>query len=60
MSIANKNVTIQNKPGPEGVRGRNSDNTLMREKLNWAPSAPLNEGLKKTYEWINSMVNPST
>lgn len=56
MSIANKNVTIQNKPGPEGVRGRNSDNTLMREKLNWAPSAPLNEGLKKTYEWINGRI----
>ena len=60
MSIANKNLTIYNKPGPEGVRGRNSDNTLMREKLNWAPSAPLNEGLKKTYEWINNMVNSST
>lgn len=60
MSIANKNVTIHNKPGPEGVRGRNSDNTLMREKLNWSPSAPLNEGLKNTYEWINSMVNSST
>lgn len=60
MAIAGKNVTIQNKPGPEGVRGRNSDNTLMREKLNWAPSALLNEGLKKTYEWINSMTNSST
>lgn len=37
---------------PKGVRGRNSDNTLIRRYLNWEPSIPLEEGLKKTYDWI--------
>jgi nucleoside-diphosphate-sugar epimerase len=37
---------------PEGVRGRNSDNTLVREKLGWAPTITLEEGLEKTYRWI--------
>lgn len=37
---------------PQGVRGRNSDNTVIQEKLNWQPSIPLKEGLEKTYVWI--------
>ena len=37
---------------PKGVRGRNSDNTLIMEYLGWAPSYPLSEGMKKTYDWI--------
>jgi nucleoside-diphosphate-sugar epimerase len=37
---------------PKGVNGRNSDNTLIQEKLNWAPSIRLREGLAKTYAWI--------
>lgn len=37
---------------PQGVRGRNSDNTLIREVLGWAPSIPLEVGLERTYEWI--------
>jgi nucleoside-diphosphate-sugar epimerase len=37
---------------PQGVRGRNSDNTVIREKLGWEPSIPLREGLEKTYRWI--------
>lgn len=37
---------------PQGVRGRNSDNTLIKEKLGWAPSAKLADGMKTTYEWI--------
>lgn len=37
---------------PKGVRGRNSDNTLIRQKLDWAPSIPLAEGLQQTYRWI--------
>jgi GDP-D-mannose 3', 5'-epimerase len=37
---------------PQGVRGRNSDNTLIREKLGWEPSIPLREGLERTYRWI--------
>jgi GDP-D-mannose 3', 5'-epimerase len=39
---------------PKGVNGRNSDNTLIQEKLNWAPSIRLREGLEKTYAWIES------
>ncbi len=56
MSVANKQVTIKHIPGPLGVRGRNSDNTLIKEKLGWAPSQPLKEGITKTYEWISKQV----
>ena len=38
---------------PMGVRGRNSDNKLFKEKMGWEPTQPLYEGMKKTYEWIN-------
>jgi GDP-D-mannose 3', 5'-epimerase len=54
--VADKVIRIKNIPGPTGVRGRNSDNKLIREKLNWAPSQPLVDGISKTYEWINSQV----
>jgi GDP-D-mannose 3',5'-epimerase len=37
---------------PKGVRGRNSDNTLIKQYLNWEPSIPLKKGMKKTYDWI--------
>ena len=57
MQVANKNLSINNKPGPQGVRGRNSDNTLIFEKLNWKPSQALSDGLAKTYNWIISRVN---
>ncbi len=50
--IAGKTITIDHIPGPLGVQGRNSDNRLIREKLNWAPARPLREGLEKTYRWI--------
>lgn len=53
MQLTDKKLSIKNISGPQGVRGRNSDNKLMREKLNWEPTQPLSEGLKKTYEWIN-------
>jgi GDP-D-mannose 3',5'-epimerase len=52
MEIADKPLSINNIPGPLGVRGRNSDNKLIREKLNWEPSQPLRIGLRKTYSWI--------
>jgi GDP-D-mannose 3', 5'-epimerase len=45
---------IRNIDGPLGVRGRNSDNRLIREKLDWAPSAPLCTGLETTYAWIEA------
>jgi nucleoside-diphosphate-sugar epimerase len=54
--IDNKEIKIKHVPGPTGVRGRNSDNNLIREKLNWSPSQPLAKGLAKTYEWINSQI----
>lgn len=57
MDIAEKNITIKNIDGPLGVRGRNSDNRLISEKLNWQPTLPLKEGMKKTYQWILEQVN---
>ena len=48
----NKTININHIDGPLGVRGRNSDNTLIREKLNWDYDMPLSEGIKKTYSWI--------
>ncbi|MCX5694892.1 MAG: NAD-dependent dehydratase, partial [Candidatus Omnitrophica bacterium] len=42
--------------GPTGVRGRNSDNKLIREKLGWEPSRKLEDGIKITYAWIAEQV----
>src|SRR4029077_21203288 len=56
MEIAGKKLSIRHIPGPLGVRGRNSDNRLIRERLGWAPSRPLREGLAKTYSWIAEQV----
>jgi GDP-D-mannose 3',5'-epimerase len=56
MGIAGKKLTIKHISGPLGVRGRNSDNRLIKDKLHWKPSQPLVEGLKKTYYWIAEMV----
>jgi GDP-D-mannose 3', 5'-epimerase len=52
IKISGKNISINNIAGPTGVRGRNSDNKLIREKLNWAPSKPLVDGITLTYKWI--------
>lgn len=57
MKVAGKKVTMRHIPGPLGVRGRNSDNRLIKEKLGWAPGQPLEVGLAKTYQWINDQVN---
>jgi nucleoside-diphosphate-sugar epimerase len=57
IDISGKNITIKNVPGPTGVRGRNSDNKLIQEKLDWVPNYPLIVGLEKTYNWINKQVN---
>jgi nucleoside-diphosphate-sugar epimerase len=56
MEIAGKKLTIKHIPGPQGVRGRNSDNRLIYEKLNWKPTEPLYKGLEKTYRWVESKV----
>src|ERR1051325_10329723 len=60
MKIAGKKLTLNHIPGPLGVRGRNSDNRLIKEKLGWAPSQPLEVGLAKTYKWINEQVKASS
>jgi len=56
MEIAGKKLNIKHTPGPTGVRGRNSDNHLIKEKLGWAPSLPLRVGMEKTYKWIAEQV----
>jgi len=56
IEIAGKRLTIEHVKGPLGVRGRNSDNALIKEKLGWAPAAPLQRGLAKTYPWIAEQV----
>ena len=55
--VAGKKVTIKHIAGPTGVRGRNSDNHLIQEKLGWAPHLPLKAGIEKTFTWINEQAN---
>ena len=57
MSLAGKDLPIKNIPGPEGVRGRNSDNTMIKAKLGWAPSISIKDGLGKTLRWIKSQID---
>lgn len=52
IDISGKDLTIENISGPLGVRGRNSDNRLIRAELGWAPEQPLRIGMEKTYAWI--------
>jgi GDP-D-mannose 3',5'-epimerase len=54
--IAGKKLDKLHIEGPTGVRGRNSDNRLIKERLNWQPSQPLRQGLEKTYSWIETKV----
>jgi nucleoside-diphosphate-sugar epimerase len=54
--IARYDVRLKHVPGPQGVRGRNSDNSLLRQVLNWEPQVSLEEGLAKTYTWIEAQV----
>jgi GDP-D-mannose 3',5'-epimerase len=56
MSFAGKDLPIKNIPGPMGVRGRNSDNTMIKDRLGWAPSISIRSGLKVTYDWIDAQV----
>jgi nucleoside-diphosphate-sugar epimerase len=70
IAISDKNLTIKNIEGDEfinkygfkcplGVKGRNSDNRLYKEKIGWEVNQPLSIGLKKTYEWIKMQVDKS-
>jgi GDP-D-mannose 3',5'-epimerase len=52
IDIAGKKLSIRHVSGPTGVRGRNSDNRLIREALGWEPKEPLRAGMEKTYAWI--------
>lgn len=56
MEIAGKKLSLKHVAGPLGVRGRNSDNKLIKEKLGWAPSQPLKKGLEITYSWIKGQI----
>ncbi len=57
MEIAGKKLSIKHVPGPLGVRGRNSDNKLIRKQLGWEPNYPLRKGLEKTYGWIKKQIS---
>lgn len=56
IDLSGKNLSIKNIKGPTGVKGRNSDNKLIREKLGWAPSRPLRVGVEQTYNWISEQI----
>ena len=56
IAISGKRLRLRHVDGPLGVRGRNSDNRLIWEKLCWRPSQPLRTGLEKTYDWIERQV----
>lgn len=56
MQIAGKSLNIKHIDGPLGVRGRNSDNKLIKEKLNWAPSQKLKIGITETYHWVKKQI----
>lgn len=56
MEIAEKRLRIRHVDGPMGVRGRTSDNRLIRRELGWEPNRPLREGLEVTYAWIADQV----
>ena len=56
MEIAGKKLSIKHISGPTGVRGRNSDNALIRAELCWEPTLRLQQGLGRTYAWIDAQV----
>jgi nucleoside-diphosphate-sugar epimerase len=55
-SFENKQLEKIHIDGPLGVRGRNSNNDLIKEKLNWSPDYPLLKGLRETYFWIKEQL----
>jgi GDP-D-mannose 3',5'-epimerase len=60
MEVAGKDLDIVHIDGPQGVRGRNSDNTLMEEMLRWTPNGSLRDGVEKTYRWIEEQVQKAS
>jgi len=57
LSFEGKKTPIKHIAGPQGVRGRNSDNTMIKERLHWEPPTRLAEGLKATYFWIKEQID---
>lgn len=57
IDISGKSLEIRHIPGPMGVRGRNSDNLLIAQKIGWSPSSRLRDGIQKTYCWISKTLN---
>jgi len=55
-SFEGRKINIKHIPGPEGVRGRNSNNDLIKKVLGWAPTITLADGLKRTYHWIKNEI----
>ena len=51
-----QDIRLRHIPGPQGVRGRNSDNTLVRSVLGWEPRVSLEEGHERTYRWVDELV----
>jgi len=56
IAISGKKISSKHIAGPQGVRGRRSDNRLIRQKLNWSPQQPLLKGLIATYQWIEEQI----
>lgn len=56
--VAEKDIKLKHIDGPQGVRGRNSDNTRMRSVLGWEPKVSLQDGIAKTYAWIEQRIDP--
>lgn len=59
MKISGKKLQFKHIAGPQGVRGRNSHNALIKEQLGWEPNYPLSSGLEVTYHWIEKQINAS-
>ena len=55
--VAGKKIDIEHEPGPQGVRGRKSDNTLIAALIGWRPSKSLAEGIAITYPWIEQQLH---
>jgi len=60
IGISGKKISIKNIEGPTGVRGRNSDNKLISEKLDWKPDYQLRKGIEQTYRWVLDQVTASS
>lgn len=56
IGISGKRIKIKHIKGPVGVRGRNSDNRLIKKTLGWAPALSLKHGMEKTYQWVNEQI----